>query len=77
MRAFYRRSNFLRLQLLIIAETANMTIHPIRLTGLIVGVSQVFEYLDKMQERIIDFVSSHSRVSKEKFKELMFNNGTA
>lgn len=59
----------------LIAETATMTIHPIRLTGLIVGVSQVFEYLDKMQERIIDFVSSHSKVSKEKFKELMFNTG--
>jgi ATP-dependent protease ClpP protease subunit len=58
-----------------IAETATMTVHPIRLTGLVVGVSQVFEYLDKMQERIIDFVSSHSRVSKEKFKELMFNTG--
>lgn len=58
-----------------IAETATMTIHPIRLTGLIVGVSQVFEYLDKMQDRIIDFVSSHSKVSKDKFKELMFNTG--
>jgi ATP-dependent protease ClpP protease subunit len=59
----------------LIAETATMTIHPIRLTGLIVGVSQVFEYLDKMQERIIDFVVNHSRISREKFKELMFNTG--
>lgn len=58
-----------------IAETATMTIHPIRLTGLIVGVSQVFEYLDKMQERIIDFVVHHSRISREKFKDLMFNTG--
>lgn len=58
-----------------IAETATMTIHPIRLTGLIVGVSQVFEYLDKMQERIIDFVVNHSKISREKFKELMFNTG--
>ena len=59
----------------LIAETATMTIHPIRLTGLIVGVSQVFEYLDKMQERIIDFVTNHSKISREGFKELMFNTG--
>ena len=58
-----------------IAETATMTIHPIRLTGLVVGVSQVFDYLDKMQERIIDFVIRHSQISREKFKELMFNTG--
>ncbi|NMB35406.1 MAG: hypothetical protein GX989_03845 [Firmicutes bacterium] len=58
-----------------IAETATMTVHPIRLTGLVVGVSQVFDYLDKMQERIIDFVVRHSRISREKFKELMFNTG--
>lgn len=58
-----------------IAETATMTIHPIRLTGLVVGVSQMFDYLDKMQERIIDFVIRHSQISREKFKELMFNTG--
>ena len=58
-----------------IAETATMTIHPIRLTGLIVGVSQVFDYLDKMQERIIDFVVRHSKITREGFKELMFNTG--
>ena len=58
-----------------IAETATMTIHPIRLTGLIVGVSQVFDYLDKMQERIIDFVVHHSKISRERFKDLMFNTG--
>jgi ATP-dependent protease ClpP protease subunit len=52
-----------------------MTIHPIRLTGLVVGVSQMFDYLDKMQERIIDFVIRHSQISREKFKELMFNTG--
>ncbi|GAE30812.1 ClpP family protease [Halalkalibacter hemicellulosilyticus] len=58
-----------------IAETATMTIHPVRLTGLVIGVPQTFEYLDKMQERVINFVTKHSSVSEEKFKELMFSKG--
>ncbi|RCW50179.1 ClpP family protease [Paenibacillus prosopidis] len=58
-----------------IAETATMTIHPIRLNGLIIGVPQTFEYLDKMQERVIRFVTSHSNVSEHIFKELMFKTG--
>ncbi|MFB5660508.1 ClpP family protease [Alteribacillus sp. HJP-4] len=58
-----------------IAETATMTIHPIRLTGLVIGVPQTFEYLDKMQERVIKFVTKHSNISEEKFKELMFEKG--
>jgi ATP-dependent protease ClpP protease subunit len=59
----------------LIAETATMTIHPIRLNGLVIGVPQTFEYLDKMQERVIRFVTSHSNVTDEKFKELMFKTG--
>ncbi|MCG7216686.1 ATP-dependent Clp protease proteolytic subunit [Paenibacillus mucilaginosus] len=59
----------------IIAETATMTIHPIRLNGLVIGVPQTFEYLDKMQERVIRFVTRHSRVDEGKFKELMFKTG--
>ncbi|WCR29021.1 ClpP family protease [Paenibacillus thiaminolyticus] len=62
-------------QMSLIAETATMTIHPIRLTGLVIGVPQTFEYLDKMQERVVRFVTSHSRVSEHKFKELMFTTG--
>ncbi|MBA4536247.1 ATP-dependent Clp protease proteolytic subunit [Bacillus aquiflavi] len=58
-----------------IAETATMTIHPIRLTGLVIGVPQSFEYLDKMQERVIKFVTKHSDVSEKTFKELMFAKG--
>ncbi|WP_174495543.1 ClpP family protease [Salirhabdus euzebyi] len=58
-----------------IASTATMTIHPIRLTGLVIGVPQTFEYLDKMQERVINFVTRHSQISQEKFKELMFEKG--
>ena len=58
-----------------IAETATMTIHPIRLTGLVIGVPQTFEYLDKMQERVVNFVTKHSHVTEERFKDLMFAKG--
>ncbi|PWW27311.1 ATP-dependent protease ClpP protease subunit [Cytobacillus oceanisediminis] len=58
-----------------IAETATMTIHPIRLTGLVIGVPQTFEYMDKMQDRVINFVTKHSNVSEQKFKDLMFDKG--
>ncbi|SDM65547.1 ATP-dependent Clp protease proteolytic subunit ClpP [Fictibacillus solisalsi] len=58
-----------------IAETATMTIHPVRLTGLVIGVPQTFEYMDKMQDRVINFVTSHSDITEEKFKELMFSKG--
>ncbi|MFS0839294.1 ClpP family protease [Paenibacillus sp. 1P03SA] len=58
-----------------IAETATMTIHPIRLTGLVIGVLQTFEYLEKMQERVTRFVTKHSKISEEQFKELMFKTG--
>ncbi|PDY47706.1 ClpP family protease [Bacillus pseudomycoides] len=59
----------------LIAETATMTIHPVRLTGLVIGVPQTFEYLDKMQERVIRFVTKHSKVTEDRFKELMFAKG--
>jgi ATP-dependent protease ClpP protease subunit len=58
-----------------IAETATMVIHPIRLTGLVIGVPQSFEYLEKMQERVVGFVTSHSKISEEKFRELMLTTG--
>jgi ATP-dependent protease ClpP protease subunit len=58
-----------------IAETATMTIHPIRLNGLVIGVPQTFEYLDKMQERVVRFVTSHSKVTEQMFKQLMFKTG--
>ncbi|GAA3406539.1 ClpP family protease [Paenibacillus hodogayensis] len=59
----------------LIAETATMTIHPIRLNGLVIGVPQTFEYLDKMQERVLRFITSHSKVPEAKLKELMFKTG--
>jgi len=58
-----------------IAETATMTIHPIRLTGLVIGVPQTFEYLDKMQERVVSFVTKHSKIEPDTFKDLMFAKG--
>ncbi|MBS4177065.1 ClpP family protease [Bacillus sp. FJAT-49731] len=58
-----------------IAETATMTIHPIRLTGLVIGVPQSFEYMDKMQERVVKFVTRNSDVTEETFKDLMFAKG--
>ncbi|MFD2759893.1 ClpP family protease [Lentibacillus juripiscarius] len=58
-----------------IVPTATMTIHPIRMNGLVIGVPQTFEYMDKMQDRVIDFVIGHSDIEEEKFKELMFAKG--
>ena len=56
-----------------ITETATMTIHPIRLTGFLLGVPQTYEYLDKMQDRVIKFVCSHTSMTEEIYRELMFN----
>jgi ATP-dependent protease ClpP protease subunit len=58
-----------------IAPSATMTIHPIRLNGMIIGVPQTYEYFDKMQERVVQFVSKNSRVSRERFRELMLKTG--
>lgn len=58
-----------------IVPTATMTIHPVRLTGLVIGVPQTFEYLDKMQDRVIQFVMNHSKIKEDTFKELMFAKG--
>lgn len=58
-----------------IAETASMTIHPIRLNGLVIGVPQTYEYLDKMQDRVVRFVTRHSNITEEGFRDLMFRTG--
>ena len=58
-----------------IVPTATMTIHPIRLTGLVIGVPQTFEYLDKMQDRVIQFVVQHSKIEEQTFKDLMMAKG--
>lgn len=58
-----------------IAPSATMTIHPIRMTGLVIGVPQTFEYFDKMQERVVQFVTKNSKISRDKFRELMLKTG--
>lgn len=58
-----------------IAPSATMTIHPIRLNGLIIGIPQTYEYFDKMQERVVQFVSKNSGITKERFRELMLKTG--
>lgn len=54
-----------------IVPSATMTIHPMRINGVVIGVMQTFRYLAKMQERIIDFIVRNSDIKYEKFKELM------
>jgi ATP-dependent protease ClpP protease subunit len=58
-----------------IAPSATMTIHPIRLTGLVLGVPQTYEYLDKMQDRVIEFVVSHASIDENALRKLMFKTG--
>lgn len=58
-----------------IAETATMTIHPVRLSGLVIGVAESFEYIAKMQDRVVKFVTRHSNISEQTFRELMLKVG--
>ena len=54
-----------------IAPSAAMTIHPVRLNGVIIGVPQTYNYFSRIQERIVSFVTEHSKVTREKYFELM------
>ncbi len=56
-----------------IAESATMTIHPVRMNGLMLGVPQAFEYFQRMQSRITSFVTDHSSISPERYNELAMN----
>ena len=58
-----------------IVKSATITVHPVRLTGLVLGVPQTLSYFEKMQERIVRFVSDNSSISAERFKELMLRTG--
>lgn len=58
-----------------IAPSATMTIHPVRMNGLVLGVPQTFSYFEQMQDRILNFVAGNSRIGKERFKELMMTTG--
>ena len=54
-----------------IVPSATMTIHPVRTNGLVLGVPQAFDYLDKMQDRIIRFIVGHSKVTEDNLRSLM------
>ena len=54
-----------------IVPSATMTIHPVRTSGLVLGVPQAFDYLEKMQNRIINFITAHSNVNEAHFRTLM------
>lgn len=58
-----------------IAPTATMTLHPVRLTGLVIGVPQSFHYFQKMQDRIIRFLINNSDISETALRELMMKTG--
>ena len=58
-----------------IVPSGAMTIHPVRLNGLVIGVSQTFHYFERIQDRICDFVTRNSRISRRDFEHLMLNTG--
>ena len=59
-----------------IAPSATMTIHPVRMNGTVVGAPQTYDYFNKMQERVSDFIVKNSGMSKERFKTLMLDTST-
>ncbi len=58
-----------------IAPSATMTVHPVRMTGLVLGVPQTMSYFEQMQERIVRFVADNSNISADRFRELMLATG--
>ncbi len=58
-----------------IVPTATMTVHPVRHSGMVLGVPQTMRYFEQMKERIVSFVSGHSGISAERFVQLMHNTG--
>ena len=58
-----------------IVPTATMTVHPVRHSGMVLGVPQTLRYFEQMQERIVGFVAGHSAISAKRFTQLMHNTG--
>lgn len=58
-----------------ITHTASMTVHPVRMTGLVIGAPQTFRYFQRIQEQIADFVTNNSRISREDFERYMMATG--
>jgi len=58
-----------------ISPTASMTIHPIRMNGVVIGVPQTYDFFEKMQQRIVDFVCAHSKIQVDEYRRLMLQTG--
>lgn len=58
-----------------IVPSATMTIHPIRMTGLVIGVPQTFDYFNKMQDRVVEFIVRNSKIKRDTFLNLMLKTG--
>lgn len=58
-----------------IVPTASMTVHPVRMTGLVVGAPQTYQYFNRIQEQIVDFVTKNSRISRRQFLDYMMATG--
>ena len=58
-----------------IAPSATMTVHPVRFSGTIIGASQAFDYLNRMQERVVNFIVSNSKISEEELRKLLSETG--
>ena len=54
-----------------ITPTASMTVHPVRMTGLVVGAPQTYQYFNRIQDQIVSFVTKHSKISKQRFLDYM------
>ncbi|MCL2616944.1 MAG: ATP-dependent Clp protease proteolytic subunit, partial [Defluviitaleaceae bacterium] len=59
-----------------IAPSATMTIHPVRLNGTVVGAPQTYDYFNKTQERVIDFICANCDISKDRLRQLMLDTST-
>ncbi len=58
-----------------IVPSAAMTIHPVRLSGVVIGVPQTYDYFQRISDRIVRFITSHSNISAERFNEYMLRTG--
>lgn len=58
-----------------ITPTASMTVHPVRMTGLVVGAPQTFRYFQRIQEQIVEFVANNSKIEKARFEQFMMTTG--
>ena len=59
----------------LMAPSASMTIHPIRMSGLMIAAPQTYHYFERLQDRITRFVAAHSHITEERFRQLMLSSG--